>query len=86
MQLGAFKTGHAAAKKRWEHLQREYPKLLAGLSSKVLPKKTGSGTLYRLQVVDLSESRAHKICKALKPKSPPCVIIRPAHGRSSSRN
>ena len=86
VQLGAFKTGHAAAKKRWEHLQREYPKLLAGLSSKVLPKKTGSGTLYRLQVVDLSESRAHKICKALKPKSPPCVIIRPAHGRSSSRN
>ena len=86
VQLGAFKTGHAAAKKRWEHLQKEYPKLLAGLSSKVLPKKTGGGTLYRLQVVDLSESHARKICKALKAKSPPCVIIRPGHGRSSSRD
>ena len=86
VQLGAFKTGHAAARKRWEHLQREYPKLFAGLSSKVLPKKTGSGTLYRLQVVDLSESHAHKICKTLKAKSPPCVIIRPGHGRSSSRD
>ncbi len=86
VQLGAFKTGHAAAKKRWEHLQKEYPKLFEGLSSKVLPKKTGGATLYRLQVVDLSESHARKICKALKAKSPPCVIIRPAHGRSSSRD
>jgi cell division protein FtsN len=86
VQLGAFKTGHAAAKKRWEHLQREYPKLFAGLSSKVLPKKSGGGTLYRLQVVDLSESHAHKICKALKAKSSPCVIIRPDHGRKSSRD
>jgi cell division protein FtsN len=86
VQLGAFKTGHAAAKQRWEHLQKEYPKLFAGLSSRVLPKKTGGGTLYRLQVGDLSESHAHKICKALKAKSPPCVIIRPGHGRSSSRN
>jgi cell division protein FtsN len=86
VQLGAFKTGHAAAKKRWEHLQKEYPKMFAGLSSKVLPKKAGGGTLYRLQVVDLTESHAQKICKALKAKSPPCVIIRPDHGRSSSRD
>jgi cell division protein FtsN len=86
VQLGAFKSGQAAAKKRWEHLQKEYPKLLAGLSSKVLPKKAGGGTLYRLQAIDLSESHARKICKVLKAKSPPCVVIRPAHGHSSSRD
>jgi cell division protein FtsN len=86
VQLGAFKTGHAAAKSRWEHLQKAYPKLFAGLSSKVLPKKTGGATLYRLQAVGLSESQARKICRVLKAKSPPCVIIRPAHGHSSSRD
>ena len=55
VQLGAYKSGHAAANERWAHLQKEYPKLLGGLSSKVLPKKTGGGTLYRLQAVGLSE-------------------------------
>ena len=86
VQLGAFKSGHAAANERWEHLQKEYPKLLGGLSSKVLPKKTGGGTLYRLQAVGLSEAHARKICKGLRAKSQPCVIVRPAHRRSTSRD
>jgi cell division protein FtsN len=86
VQLGAYKSGHAAAKKRWEHLQKEYPKLLAGLSSKVLPRKTGGSTLYRLQAVDLSESQARKICKVLRSKSQPCVIVRPAHRHGASRD
>jgi cell division protein FtsN len=85
VQLGAFKSGRAAATQRWEHLQKDYPKLLAGLSSKVLPRKTASGTLYRLQAVDLSEPRARRICKLLKEKSQPCVIVRPAHGHNASR-
>jgi len=79
VQLGAFKTGADAANKRWEHLQKEYPKLLAGLSSKVVPKKTSGGTLYRLQAVGVSETHARKICKNLKAKSQPCVIVRPPH-------
>lgn len=79
VQLGAFRSGSAAAKKRWEHLQKEYPRLLAGLSSKVVPKKTAGGTLYRLQAVGMSERRASEICKALKAKSQPCVIVRAEH-------
>jgi cell division protein FtsN len=86
VQLGAFKSGHAAAERRWEHLQKEYPRLFAGASSKILAKKSGAGTLYRLQAIDLSERHARKICKVLKTKSPPCVIIRPAHGHSSSHD
>ena len=79
VQLGAFKSGTEAANKRWAHLQKEYPKLLAGLSSKVLPKKTTGGTLYRLQAVGVSETHARKICKNLKAKSQPCVVVRPSH-------
>jgi cell division protein FtsN len=86
VQLGAYKSGHAAATARWEHLQKEYPKLFAGLSSKVLPKKTNGGTLYRLQAVSISEPEARKICKVLKAKSQPCVIIRPEHGHAASRD
>ncbi|HEY6621468.1 MAG TPA: SPOR domain-containing protein, partial [Steroidobacteraceae bacterium] len=50
VQLGAFKSGADAANKRWARLDKEYPQLLSGLSSKVSPKKGTSGTLYRLQV------------------------------------
>jgi cell division septation protein DedD len=79
VQLGAFKSGTDAANKRWEHLQKEYPKLFAGLSSKVVPKKTQGGTLYRLQAIGMSEAHARRICKDLKARSQPCVIVRPAH-------
>jgi cell division septation protein DedD len=76
VQLGAFRSGSAAANKHWERLQKEYPQLLAGLTAKVVPKKTASGMLYRLQGVGASESHARKICKDLKAKSQPCVIVR----------
>jgi cell division protein FtsN len=76
IQLGAFKSGADAANKRWAKLEKEYPKVLSGLSPKVSPKKGASGTtLYRLQVVSLSEKRAHSICKALKAHSQACVPI-----------
>ena len=42
VQLGAFKSGAAAANRRWARLQKEYPQLLAGMSSKVVPKKTAT--------------------------------------------
>jgi cell division protein FtsN len=80
LQLGAFRSGSAAANKRWERLQKEYPDLLAGLDSKVVPKKTASGTLYRLQTAGLTESHARKICKDLKAKSQPCIIVRAERG------
>jgi cell division protein FtsN len=77
VQLGAFRSGTAAADQRWVRLRKQYPKLLAGLSSKVVPKKTESGTLYRLQAVGMSETHARKVCKDLKAKSQPCVVVPP---------
>ncbi len=75
VQLGAFKSGAEAANQRWAKLDKEYPKLLTGLSPKVSPKKGASGTLYRLQVAGLSENRANSICKTLKAHSQACVLI-----------
>ena len=77
VQLGAFRSGSAAADERWVRLRKQYPKLLAGLSSKVVPKKTAGGTLYRLQAVGMTETHARRICKDLKAKSQPCVVVRP---------
>ena len=79
IQLGAFKSSADAANQRWAHLDKEYPKLLSGLSPTVAPKKTGTGTLYRLQVAGLTEQRARAICKSLKAKSQPCVALPPGH-------
>jgi cell division protein FtsN len=77
IQLGAFKSGADAANQRWAKLEQEYPKLLSGLSPKVSPKKGASGTLYRLQIASLSETRASSICKTLKAHSQGCVLIHP---------
>ena len=79
IQLGAFKSSADAANRRWAHLDKEYPKLFAGLSPTVAPKKGASGTLYRLQVAGLTEKHAREICKSLKAKSQACVLIHPAH-------
>jgi cell division septation protein DedD len=80
LQLGAFRSGSAAANKHWERLRKDYPNLLAGLNSKVVPKKTASGTLYRLEAPGLTESHARKICKDLKAKSQPCFIVHAERG------
>jgi cell division protein FtsN len=77
VQLGAFKTGADAANQRWATLEKQYPKVLAGLSPKVSPKKGASGTLYRLQVASISQERANSICKALKAGSQACVLLHP---------
>ena len=79
IQLGAFKSSAAAAKHRWAHLDKEYPKLLAGLSPTVSPKKTASGTLYRLQALGLTDKHARAICKSLRAKSQACVVIHSTH-------
>jgi cell division protein FtsN len=79
IQLGAFKSGADAANRRWAHLDKEYPKLLTGLSPTVSPKKSSTGTLYRLQVAGLTEKHARAICKSLKSKSQGCVLIHPEH-------
>jgi cell division septation protein DedD len=78
IQLGAFKSSADAANRRWEHLDKAYPQLLAGLSPTVAPKKSATGTLYRLQVAGLTEKHARAICDSLKAKSQACVLILPA--------
>ncbi len=78
VQLGAFKSGAAAANQRWVDLQKQYPDLLKGLSSKVVPKKSATGTLYRLQAFGVTKSHARAICKSLKAKSQACVVVRSA--------
>ncbi len=77
IQLGAFKSSADAANRRWTHLEKEYPNLLAGLSPTVAPKKVSAGTLYRLQVIGLTEKHARAICKSLTAKSQACVPIHP---------
>jgi cell division protein FtsN len=77
VQLGAFKSGADAANKRWAKIDQEHAKLLSGLSPSVSPKKGSSGTLYRLQVANLSEKRASTICKVLTAHKEACVILRP---------
>jgi len=79
VQLGAFKSSTGAAEQRWTRLKKEYPSVLAGLSSKVEPRKAASGNLYRLQVVGLTEKRARAICTSLKAKSQPCIVVPPVH-------
>jgi cell division septation protein DedD len=80
VQLGAFKSGPEAAHKRWAELQKEYPALFGGLSSKVLPTKTSAGHLYRLQAIGVTEKRARQICSSLKAGSQACVVVPPGHG------
>jgi cell division septation protein DedD len=79
IQLGAFKSSADTANRRWAHLTKEYPKLLTGLSPTVSPKKSASGTLYRLQVTGLTEKHARALCKSLKAKSQGCVLTHGAH-------
>ncbi len=78
VQFGAFKSGESAHK-RWANLEKDYPKLLAGLSPKISPKKTAAGNLHRLQVVDLTEKHARLICRDLKKHAQACVVLPPAH-------
>jgi len=84
VQLGAFKSGTEAANKHWANLSAKYPKLLGDLKPRVAPRKGASGTVYRLQVVHLSDKRARSICKSLKAHSQACVVLLPAHKRLSA--
>jgi cell division protein FtsN len=79
IQLGAFKSGADAANQRWTQLEKQYPKLFSGLAPRIAPTKSAAGTLYRLQVANLSEKQAASICKTLKDHSQACTVLHPAH-------
>jgi cell division protein FtsN len=80
VQLGAFKSGPAAAHKHWAKLLKDYPSLFGGLSSKVLPTKATGGNIYRLQTTGVTEKRARQICSSLKADSQACVVVPPRDG------
>jgi cell division septation protein DedD len=77
VQLGAFKTGEAAAKRAWADLAAKYPQLLGGLSPHVSPRRAATGTMYRLQILDLSGKRASSLCKSLKAHAQACEVLPP---------
>jgi SPOR domain len=79
IQLGAYRASAGAANKRWAELEKKFPKYLGGLTPTVSAKKNSDGTIYRLQVVKLSEKQAREICTALKAKGQACVVL-PAGG------
>jgi cell division protein FtsN len=84
VQLGAFKSGAEAANKRWTHLSAQYPQVLGGLAPRVTSRQDDSGTVYRLQIVNLSNKRAHSICSSLKSQSQSCVVLSPQHAKPSA--
>lgn len=75
VQLGAFKTGRAAADHRWAQLKSKYPQVLKGLEPVVRAAHTPHGTVYRLQVASLAPVAARKLCKSLTAHAEACVIV-----------
>ncbi len=79
IQLGAYKTGSAAANRHWALLEKKFPATLKGLTPTVKPSKPGAPALYRLQVKGLTRTAARAICKALEAKGSACVVLPKAH-------
>jgi len=75
IQLGAYKTGTAAANRHWALLEKKFPSTLKGLTPNVKSSKPGAAPLYRLQVTGLNQAAARSICKTLKAKGSACVIM-----------
>ncbi len=75
IQLGAYKTGTAAANRHWARLEKQFPKALKGLTPTVKSSGRGAHALARLQVTGLSPTAAREICKKLKAKAAACVVL-----------
>ncbi|MDE2349630.1 MAG: SPOR domain-containing protein, partial [Gammaproteobacteria bacterium] len=76
VQLGAFKTGEAAAMKHWHVLVARHHAELGGLKPHISATSTAAGRLYRLQAGGLSAARARSLCRTLKRQSQPCIVLR----------
>jgi hypothetical protein len=75
VQLGAFKSGKAAADHRWAQLKSKYPQLLKGLEPVVRSAKSAHGTVYRLQVAGLKPVAARSLCSKLAAHAEACVVV-----------
>jgi cell division septation protein DedD len=84
VQLGAFKSGKAAAEHRWAQLETRYPQWLKGLDPVVHSAKTGDGTVYRLQVAGLAPVAAQRLCKRLAAHAEACMVVRTASGSGAA--
>ncbi|HUY84177.1 MAG TPA: hypothetical protein VMU86_06355 [Steroidobacteraceae bacterium] len=78
VQLGAFRAGKAAALRHWRVLLEHDRATLRGLHPRVSPLRTSSGRWVRLQVRGLTAARAAAICRRLRVRSPPCIVLKPA--------
>jgi hypothetical protein len=79
IQLGAFKTGTAAANHHWARLEKSFPTTLKGLTPTVKSSSAPAAPLYRLQVTGLTRAAALAICKTLKAKKQSCVVLPKVH-------
>lgn len=77
IQLGAFAGGDKQAMGEWRRLQRDYPKLLEGLTPSVKLATTTTGHVYRLQAGMTNEARARDICAKLQDEGQACVVVLP---------
>ncbi len=77
VQLGAFRSGTAAALRHWRVIAARDRRLLRGLHPRVSPLHTKTGRLYRLQVHGLSAARAALICRRLHAHAQACIVLRP---------
>lgn len=77
VQLGAFKTGDAAAKHLWARLKKHHATALKGLTPTIRPPEASTGNFYRLQVTGLSAAHAERLCKQLKAGKSACLVVEP---------
>jgi len=82
VQLGAFKSGRAAALHRWAQLESKYPRLLKGLEPVVRSAHAGHETIYRLQVAGLKPMAAQTLCKRLAAHAEACEVVAKARSKS----
>jgi len=75
IQLGAYKTGTAAANHHWALLEKKFPSALKGLTPTVKSSSPGAPALFRLQVTGLTHAAARSICKTLKAQGSACVVL-----------
>lgn len=75
VQVGAF-SRYAPAHRAASRAARRLPSLLGNARVVVLPRKQGSGMIYRARLMGLNETRARHACEELK-KNFGCVAVPP---------
>lgn len=76
VQLGAFGSENAASNE-WQQLQSRFGAQLQGLTPRIVPANTSTGTLFRLQAQVADEAYARSLCDMLRQQSQGCVPVLP---------